>query len=107
EKRGRDTARVRRAATVLGLAAALAAATAGCGGDESGPKLPASQATMRLTSPAFRDAAPLPQRFTCDGADVSPPLTFSSSPVGTKELAVVVEDVDADRFLHWTLLGVK
>jgi Raf kinase inhibitor-like YbhB/YbcL family protein len=96
-----------RGAVAVGVLA-LAAAAAGCGGGEpSGAPLPATRATMRLTSPAFRDTATLPRRFTCDGADVSPPLRFSAPPHGTRELVVVVEDVDAGRFLHWTLLGLR
>jgi Raf kinase inhibitor-like YbhB/YbcL family protein len=94
------------AAGVVALAAAAAGAV-GCGDEKSGAKLPATQATMRLTSPALRNGATMPRRFTCDGSDVSPPLTFSAPPHGTRELAVVVEDLDADRFLHWTLLGVR
>jgi Raf kinase inhibitor-like YbhB/YbcL family protein len=80
---------------------------AGCGdGGEKGAALPGAPAAMRLTSPAFRDGEPLPARFTCDGDGTSPPLTWSSSPHGTRELALVVEDIDADRFLHWTLLKI-
>jgi Raf kinase inhibitor-like YbhB/YbcL family protein len=58
---------------------------------------------LRLTSPAFADGAPIPRRFTADGDDVSPPLTWNETPDGTRSLAVVVEDPDAPRgtFTHW------
>jgi hypothetical protein len=92
---------------VTAVVAAAAMPLAGCGGDDtSGAKLPASPVTMRLTSPALHDGAPMPRRFTCDGADTSPPLRWSGAPSATRELALVVEDLDADRFLHWTLLAI-
>jgi Raf kinase inhibitor-like YbhB/YbcL family protein len=87
------------------LALAIAALLAGCGGGDNKP-LPEAPATMRLASPAFDDGATIPKRFTCSGAGVSPPLTFFEPPAATRELALVVEDPDADRFLHWTVLGI-
>jgi Raf kinase inhibitor-like YbhB/YbcL family protein len=80
---------------------------AGCGGGE-GPAapLPAAPAKLRLSSPAFGDGGPIPVRFTCDGRDVSPPLRIAGTPRRARELALVVEDPDAGRFVHWTLLRV-
>lgn len=48
-----------------------------------------------LTSPAFADGARLPERFTADGAGVSPPLVWSDVPPETTSLALIVEDPDA------------
>jgi Raf kinase inhibitor-like YbhB/YbcL family protein len=80
---------------------------AGCGGGEkpSGP-LPATSAGIALTSPAFRDGATLPTRFTCSGDGASPPLAWSRVPPDARELALVVEDPDAGNFVHWTVLGI-
>jgi Raf kinase inhibitor-like YbhB/YbcL family protein len=50
---------------------------------------------LDLTSPAFADGARLPERFTADGAGVSPPLTWGTPPEGTAGLALLVEDADA------------
>jgi len=50
---------------------------------------------LNLTSPAFADGARLPERFTGDGAGVSPPLTWGVPPGGTALLALLVEDADA------------
>jgi Raf kinase inhibitor-like YbhB/YbcL family protein len=50
---------------------------------------------LDLTSPAFADGARLPERFTADGAGVSPPLTWGVAPEGTTMLALIVEDADA------------
>lgn len=48
-----------------------------------------------LSSPAFADGARLPERFTADGAGVSPPLVWGEVPAGTSSLALLVEDPDA------------
>jgi Raf kinase inhibitor-like YbhB/YbcL family protein len=50
---------------------------------------------MTLSSPAFVHEDDIPELYTCDGADLSPPLTFSSIPAGTVSLAVVCDDPDA------------
>ncbi len=52
-------------------------------------------ATLDLTSPAFAHEGRLPPRFTADGEGVSPPLLWSTPPVGTAALALIVEDADA------------
>ncbi|MDP1836266.1 MAG: YbhB/YbcL family Raf kinase inhibitor-like protein [Chlamydiales bacterium] len=66
------------------------------------------QAEMKLSSPAFKDQQPLPQKFTCKGANVSPPLTFEGIPVDTKSLALIVDDQDAPSgtFVHWIIWNV-
>jgi Raf kinase inhibitor-like YbhB/YbcL family protein len=48
-----------------------------------------------ISSPAFASGARLPERFTADGAGVSPPLVWGPSPAGTVSLALIVEDPDA------------
>lgn len=64
--------------------------------------------TIEVTSAAFEEGATIPTRFTCDGADVSPPLSWSGVPVDAVELVVVVEDPDAPRgtFVHWIVAGI-
>lgn len=66
-------------------------------------------AAFRLTSPEFEHDAPLPLRYTGDGDDLSPPLAWSGTPPGTKELALVVDDPDADTgvFTHWVVYGLS
>lgn len=51
--------------------------------------------TFQVLSPAFANATPIPRTHTCQGQDVSPPLTFSSVPAGTKSIALIVDDPDA------------
>ena len=98
---------MRRAAVHVLVVAAAALLAIGCGDDDDGGGPPAVEARIiDVRSPAFPDAGTIPDRFTCSGADVSPPLEWSSLPARTKEIAVLVEDVDADGFAHWIVLGV-
>lgn len=58
---------------------------------------------LELTSEAFRDGQAIPQQYSCDGADQSPPLRWGEPPPGTKSFALVVDDPDAPggTFRHW------
>lgn len=51
--------------------------------------------TIRLKSPAFEDGGAIPARYTCEGADVSPPLVWEGLPEGTRSLVLIVDDPDA------------
>jgi Raf kinase inhibitor-like YbhB/YbcL family protein len=87
------------------IAAGLLAGGCG-GGGGSGEPLPDAPAKMSISSPAFANRGTIPTRYTCSGAGEAPPLKFSGAPAGTRELALVVEDADADWFVHWTVLGI-
>jgi hypothetical protein len=65
-------------------------------------------AVFELLSPAFEPGQPIPRKFTCEGEDVSPPLTWSGVPEGTVSLALVVDDPDTPRgtFVHWLAWGI-
>ena len=58
---------------------------------------------MEITSPAFSPGALIPPKHSCDGADVSPPLSFSGIPAGTRSLALISDDPDAPvgTWVHW------
>jgi Raf kinase inhibitor-like YbhB/YbcL family protein len=88
------------------LALSLSALLAGCGGNNPSKELPDAAGSIRLTSQAFDDGATIPKRFSCSGEDVSPPLTIRDLPQDTRELALVVEDPNADRFVHWSVVGI-
>jgi len=80
---------------VLLLAAALALAGA------------SSASAFRLTSPAFRPGGAIPKRFTCDGADVSPPLRWTAPPRRTRSLAIVFVDTSTKpSYMHWLAWGI-
>jgi Raf kinase inhibitor-like YbhB/YbcL family protein len=65
-------------------------------------------AVITVSSPAFADAAPIPREFSCDGDDVSPPLSWDGVPDDAVELALVVDDPEAPRgtYVHWVLFGL-
>src|SRR5579875_3435216 len=62
---------------------------------------------MRLTSPAFHSGQTIPARFTCSGADHSPPLDFAGVPRGAKALALTLIDTTAHGFTHWTVWNIS
>jgi Raf kinase inhibitor-like YbhB/YbcL family protein len=64
---------------------------------------------MNLSSPAFAAGGAIPTTYTCDGAGISPPLSWSGTPAGAAELAATVIDPDAPggTFIHWVLLGLS
>ena len=68
----------------------------------------AARSKFRLTSPAFAAGGTIPDGFTCDGANASPPLRWKGVPKGTVELAITVEDPDAPGgpFVHWVAWGI-
>jgi hypothetical protein len=61
-----------------------------------------------LESSAFVNAQAIPSRHTCDGEDLSPPLTWTNPPDETRSLALVVDDPDAPNgvFTHWVAWGL-
>jgi Raf kinase inhibitor-like YbhB/YbcL family protein len=61
--------------------------------------------TITLSSPAFRNESNVPEKFTCDGDDVPPPLSWSGKPDGTRSFALILDDPDAPggTFTHWLL----
>jgi Raf kinase inhibitor-like YbhB/YbcL family protein len=63
---------------------------------------------LTVSSDAFEDGGEIPARYTCDGADVSPPLTISGVPADAAELALLCEDPDAPSgtFVHWVAWGI-
>ncbi len=60
---------------------------------------------MEITSPAFVEGGVIPQEFTGDGKNVSPPLSIVGVPEEAKSLVLIMDDVDApmEVFTHWLL----
>jgi len=68
---------------------------------------------MTITSPAFSQSAEIPTVYTGLGKDISPPLTFSNVPAGTKSLVLIIDDPDAPdpaaprmTWVHWVLYNI-
>jgi len=61
---------------------------------------------LMLASPAIPPSGEIPAQYTCDGADISPPLSWSDLPPGTGSLVLVVEDPDAPSGTFRALGGV-
>ena len=61
-----------------------------------------------LQSSAFDNGGTIPQKFTCDGADVSPALTWTDPPAGTKSFALIMDDPDAPpgTWVHWVIYDI-
>jgi Raf kinase inhibitor-like YbhB/YbcL family protein len=73
----------------------------------------AAAMALILTSPAFADHAAIPSQYTCEGADISPPLAWSQAPAGTKSLALIIDDPDAPdprapkmTWVHWVIVNL-
>ena len=60
---------------------------------------------INITSAAFEGGGAMAPRYTCDGLNISPPLSWDSVPNGTRSLALIVDDPDAPggSFVHWTI----
>jgi len=63
---------------------------------------------FQIESDVFEPGGPIPSKFSCDGQDVSPPLSWSGVPEGTSSLALVMEDPDAPAgiWVHWVLYNI-
>ena len=97
----------------------------GCGGEGSDRTTEFSEVTekgestevtkMQLTSSAFEQGGPIPEKYTGVGADVSPPLSWSDVPEGTQSLALICDDPDAPSrarprpegpWVHWVIYNI-
>jgi len=88
------------------VAVAAAVTLAGCG--QAGQGAPVAPRTMSVSSEAFSQNA-LPQRYTCHGAGINPPLDWSGAPDDTKSLALVVDDSAAPitPVMYWLVFDIQ
>lgn len=63
---------------------------------------------MEVKSTAFQEGAMIPKLYTCDGKDISPPLSWSGVPAEAKSIALIMDDPDAPRgtWVHWVLFNI-
>ncbi len=69
--------------------------------------------SLTITSSSFRHNGDIPVRYTCDGDDVSPPLSWSGVPAGARSLVLILDDPDAPdpkaprmTWVHWVLYNI-
>ncbi len=72
-----------------------------------------SDSSLKLTSSAFTHNGEIPTKYTCEGEDLSPALSWSGAPAGTKSFAMIVDDPDAPDpkapkmvYVHWVLHNI-
>lgn len=75
--------------------------------------MPNRDSAMTLQSGAFTMNAEIPRQYTCEGTNISPPLTWSHVPAGTKSFALIMDDPGiaqagepAFNFVHWVLYNL-
>lgn len=68
---------------------------------------------MKIISPAFEHGQSIPKAYTCDGKNISPPLTFVDVPPEAKSLALIVDDPDVPKnlrsdglWIHWLVWDI-
>ncbi len=64
---------------------------------------------MHIESPAFESHQTIPQKYTCQGENLSPPLAFRDIPNGSKSLVLIMDDPDAPSgtFDHWLVWDIS
>ncbi len=84
----------------------LAAAPTGAMADTNNPH--GTKASLTVTSSAFKANEAIPSEYTCDGAEKSPPLSWSNVPSDAKSIAILVDDPDAPKgtFTHWMVTNI-
>ena len=61
-----------------------------------------------LSSTAFMNGENIPSRYTCDGANISPLLSWTAPPAGTQTFVLILDDPDAPKhgFVHWLVYDI-
>ena len=93
---------------ILVLWATASVVAAGCGTSAPVDQIttePEAPTSITLRSTAFEDGGAIPSKYTCDGENNAPPLSWSGVPEAATSLVVIVEDPDAPSgtFTHWVV----
>lgn len=64
--------------------------------------------SFSIKTTTFPEGGTIPKKFTCDGSDISPALTWAEAPAGTQSLALIVDDPDAPvgTWTHWIIWNI-
>lgn len=91
----------------LTLLAMIAAGAISC--EPGAPTQPEDRETkITLSSTALQAGENIPSKYTCDGEDISPPLSWGEPPSGTESFALTMDDPDAPggTFTHWVVFNL-
>jgi len=63
---------------------------------------------LTITSPAFSEGGMIPKKYSCDGTDISPDLSWKGVPGATRSLVLICDDPDAPgrTWVHWVLFNI-
>jgi hypothetical protein len=102
----RQTGGMNARMSLLFAAAWFGLVAASCADRTQPAKEPAMN--IQISSTAFAEGQPIPDKYTCAGQDVSPPLTWSSAPASTKSFALIADDPDAPvgTWVHWVIYNL-
>jgi Raf kinase inhibitor-like YbhB/YbcL family protein len=94
-----------RFAVAIGIPLILLFGAAACHGNAGKGGEPMA---LDISSRSFPSGGNIPQKFTCDGEDISPELQWSEPPAGTKSFALIADDPDAPMgtWVHWVLFNL-
>jgi len=65
--------------------------------------------SIEVASTAFADGEPIPKKYTGEGVDVSPPISWSGIPADARQLVLICDDPDApttDPWVHWVIYKI-
>ena len=102
-----------RATLVVGALVTALLGSAGLTGCQAAEPVAASKGVkpmkIEVKSTAFAQGQAIPKKYTGEGVDVSPPITWSGVPEGTKEIALICDDPDApvaEPWVHWVIYNI-
>lgn len=63
---------------------------------------------FQITTSAFSSGGTIPKNYTCDGPDLSPPLSWKDAPAGAQAFALIADDPDAPAgtWVHWVIYNI-
>jgi Raf kinase inhibitor-like YbhB/YbcL family protein len=86
----------------------VAMAMSSCSSHAVTPGEEESPMTIEIKSSAFSEGSTIPKKYSCDGENISPQLSWSNIPAETKSIAVIFDDPDAPSgvFVHWVIFNI-
>ena len=84
----------------------IGAVVVGCDSEEH---LPApEEALLAVFSASFENGASIPARYTCNGEDISPQISWATPPAGTQSMAIIMDDLNSQPglFTHWIVYNI-